>query len=208
MDRTCPAVSDAFQTAAEALVLAANDEKFATCALRPSVIFGPGDGQLIPSLYSCIMKGETPYILGSGLNLWDVTYVTNVADAHVLAVENLLSSRTAAGEAIFISNEQPIPFRDFCLAVWREFGHYPPFQVHIPRSIAAFAGVVADWMSWLTGIQTTLSNGSVNDACATRYCSGTKAREVLGYVPKVGLEEGIKRSCEVRDRCCELDRAS
>ena len=154
------------------------------------------------------MKRETPYILGSGLNLWDITYVTNVADAHVLAVENLLSSRTAAGEAIFISNKQPVPFRDFCLAVWREFGHYPPFQVHVPRSMATLAGVVADWVSWLSGIQTTLSKGSVNDACATRYCSGAKAREVLGYVPKVGVEEGIKRSCEVRDCCYKSDRAS
>jgi len=41
------------------------------------------------------------------------SYVDNVADAHVLAVENLLMSRTAAGEAIFIANEQPIPFRRF-----------------------------------------------------------------------------------------------
>jgi len=54
------------------------------------------------------------------------SYVDNVADAHVLAVDNLLTSRTAAGEAIFITNEQPIPFRDFCLAVWREFEHFPP----------------------------------------------------------------------------------
>ena len=69
----CP-TDKIFQTAAEALVLAANDEKFATCALRPSVLFGPGDCQFIPSLYACIAKGETPFIVGDGLNMWDVTY--------------------------------------------------------------------------------------------------------------------------------------
>jgi sterol-4alpha-carboxylate 3-dehydrogenase (decarboxylating) len=83
-------------------VLAAKDEKLSTCALRPSVIFGPGDYQLIPSLHTCIAKGETPFVIGSGENLWDVTYVSNIADAHVLAVENLLSEKTAAGEAFFI----------------------------------------------------------------------------------------------------------
>ena len=61
------------QAAAEALVLAANDEKFATCALRSSVLVGPGDKQLIPSLHACIAKGETPFVVGDGLNLWDVT---------------------------------------------------------------------------------------------------------------------------------------
>ena len=160
----------------------------------------------MPSLYACIAKGETPYIIGSGLNMWDVSYISNVADAHVLAVENLLSARTAAGEAIFISNEQPVPFRDFCLAVWREFGHYPPFEVHIPKIVAAFAGLIADWVSWFSGTATTLSKGSVQDACATRYFSGRKAQRILGYVANIGIEEGIKRSCEVRYHPSKMKR--
>lgn len=85
------------------------------------------------------------------------SYVDNVADAHVLAVDNLLTSRTAAGEAIFITNEQPIPFRDFCLAVWREFEHFPPFEINIPRIVATFFGLLADLITRLTGTQTTLS---------------------------------------------------
>ncbi|KAL8975441.1 MAG: hypothetical protein Q9197_000339 [Variospora fuerteventurae] len=133
------------------LVLAASNDKLATCSLRPSVVFGPGDPQMIPSLYACIAKGETPFIIGEGLNMWDLTYVGNVADAHVLAVENLLSKRTAAGQAIFISNEQPLPFRDFCLAVWKEFGHYPPFEVKIPETLATFAGFLAECTTWITG---------------------------------------------------------
>lgn len=168
-----------------------------TCALRPSVIFGPGDPQMIPSLYACITKGETPFIIGDGLNMWDVTYVSNVADAHVLAVENLLSTGTARGQAIFISNEQPLPFRDFCLAVWKEFGHYPPFEVKIPEALATFAGYLAECVTWTTGSASTLSRGSVKDACQVRYCSGVGARKILGYKPGVGIEEGIRISCEV-----------
>ena len=169
----------------------------ATCVLRPSVIFGPGDPQLIPSLHECIQKGETPFVIGDGLNMWDVTYVDNVADAHVLAVENLLSKKTAAGRAIFISNEQPLPFRDFCLGVWKEFGHTPPFEVKIPVMIATAAGYVAEWVTWLKGSPSTLSRGSVKDACQTRYCNGLKAREILGYKPHVDVGEGIRISCKV-----------
>ena len=178
-------------------MLQANDEKLATCALRPSVLFGPGDPQLIPSVHACIAKGETPFVIGDGENMWDVTYVGNVADAHVLAVENLLSSRTAAGEAIFISNEEPITFRDFCLAVWKNFDHYPPFVFHIPISVAAFTGYMAEWVTWFTGTPTTLSRGSVFDACGIRYCNGEKARRILGYKPRIGIEEGLHISCKV-----------
>lgn len=178
-------------------MLGADDQKMATCALRPSVLFGPGDHQLIPSIYACIAKGESPFVIGDGENLWDVTYVGNVADAHVLAVENLLSSKTAAGEPIFLSNEEPITFRDFCLAIWSHFGHYPSFELHIPVSVAALAGCIAECVTWFTGTPATLSRGSVRDACGTRYCSGEKARKILGYRPRIGIEEGIRVSCEV-----------
>ena len=178
-------------------MLDARDETFLTCALRPSVLFGPGDYQLIPSIHACIAKGETPFVVGNGENLWDVTYVGNVADAHVLAVENLLSTGTATGEAIFISNEEPITFRDFCLEVWKSFGHYPPFEVHIPVPLASFAGHVAQAVTWITGSPATFSPGSVLDASSTRYCTGEKARKILGYKPRVGIEEGIRISCIV-----------
>lgn len=181
-------------------MLGANDEKLATCALRPSVLFGPGDYQLIPSIHACIAKGESPFVIGDGENLWDVTYVGNVAEAHVLAVENLLSSSTAAGEAIFISNEEPIAFRDFCLAIWANFGHYPSFELHIPVSVGAVIGYVAECFTWFTGTPATLSRGSVLDACATRYCSGEKARKILGYKPRISIEEGIRVSCKVRTK--------
>ena len=127
----------------ERIVLAANSNPtFVTCALRPSVLFGPGDYQLVPSIHACIAKGETPFMLGDTENLWDVTYAPNVAYAHVLAVENLLTTKTAAGEAIFIQNNEPITFRDFCLEVWKNFDHYPPFEIRIPFALASLAGYV------------------------------------------------------------------
>ena len=145
-------------------------------------------------------------MIGDGLNLWDATYVGNIADAHVLAVENLLTSKTAAGEAIFIANEAPITFRDFCLAVWANFDHYPPFTIHIPIALAAFVGLLAELVTWATGTATTLSRGSIFDATATRYCNGSKAQRLLGYHPRIGLEEGLRRSCQVSTQAETMSR--
>ena len=196
------------KAAAEKLVLAANSPALSACALRPSVLFGPGDHQLIPSVHACIAKGETPFILGSAENLWDASYAPNIADAHILAVENLLSSKTAAGEAIFIQNNEPITFRDFCLEVWKNFGHYPPFEMRVPTGVAWLVGLMAETVTWFTGATYTLSRGSVMDACATRYCSGKKARGLLGYEARVGIEEGIRISCEVSNSLSDEIAAS
>ncbi|RHZ51474.1 uncharacterized protein CDV56_104485 [Aspergillus thermomutatus] len=191
-------VPSAFNAAAaEALVLRESSDTMATCSLRPSVLCGPGDYQLLPAIHACIAKGETPFVIGDGFNLWDVTYVTNVADAHVLAAENLMTSKTAAGEAFFIQNNEPITFRDFCLAVWSHFGHIPPFEIHIPQPLAYIAGFVSECSTWMSGTTPTLSRGSVKDACSTRYASGEKARRILGYEARIGIEEGIRLSCEI-----------
>jgi sterol-4alpha-carboxylate 3-dehydrogenase (decarboxylating) len=188
------------QAAAEALVLQHTSDMMPTCTLRPSVVCGPGDHQLVPTIHACIAKKETPFVIGTGSNLWDVTYVTNVADAHVLAAENLKSSRTAAGEAFFIQNNEPITFRDFCLAVWAHYGHTPPFELHIPERLAYLVGLVSEALAWVTGKTTAISRGSVRDACAVRYANGEKARRILGYEARVGIEDGIRMSCEVRNQ--------
>ncbi|KAL4905382.1 hypothetical protein BDW74DRAFT_152545 [Aspergillus multicolor] len=71
------------------------------------------------------------------------------------SAENLASSRTAAGEAFFIQNNEPIAFRDFCLAIWAHFGHTPPFETHIPKWLACFTGLVSETLTWISGKATT-----------------------------------------------------
>lgn len=189
---------------AEQLVLAANTHDFVTCALRSAPIFGPNDPGCIPIIHSCIAAGQTPFILGSGTNLQDYVYVDNVADAHVLAVGNLLNSQTAAGEAIFISNGEPVTARDLCLAVWKEFGHVPRFQVHVSEGLAWWMGLGAEWVTWLTGTESAFSRGIVNDGCRERYVNLAKARRLLGYKPRVSLQDGLRISCQVCSPGCEV----
>lgn len=198
------------------------------------MILGREDYQLVPSIHACIAKYETYFMIGSGDNLYDFTFVDNVAYSALLAVENLLElpltppspwppnqlplekeqiqtetqrghesikRPSAAGQAILISNDEPITFRDFMLAIWAQFDHVPNpgWCVTIPENVAWFAGMLAEAWSWLRGgkERTTLCRGSVKDAIGTRYASLDRAKRILGYQPRVNLDEGIRISCAV-----------
>lgn len=220
----------ASKAVAEPVVLEANSERMATCALRPATIIGPGDNfGVVAAIHNCIAKGETPFVIGDGDNMYDFVYITNVADAHLLALENLLAHQSgsplrkspdattadekngnlvemdgvlekgesAAGKAFFISNQEPVYFRDFMLAIWAHWGHYPPFTVKVPGQIAWFAGLIADIVTWWTGAEPTLGRGSVSDALGTRYSNNARAKRVLGYVPRVGFVDAVRLACEV-----------
>ncbi|KAF1996066.1 C-3 sterol dehydrogenase/C-4 decarboxylase-like protein [Amniculicola lignicola CBS 123094] len=184
------------KTIAENLVLSANVSDFLTCSLRSAPIFGPNDISVIPTIHGLINRGESPWIVGDGTNLIDFVYLSNVADAHVLAVANLLNSGTAAGEAIFITNGEPIAFRNLCVAIWKEFDHFPRFEFTIPKSLAWWLGYGSEWLSWATGSEGTFSRGAVKEATRTCYASIAKARRVLGYEPKVSLPDGLRTSCQ------------
>lgn len=95
---------------AEELVLAANGKDgLLTCALRPSGIFGPGDRQAISGFHSVIKNGQTKFQIGSNENLFDWTYVGNVAHAHLLAADKLATAYPIAGL------HEPLPEVDLSL---------------------------------------------------------------------------------------------
>jgi sterol-4alpha-carboxylate 3-dehydrogenase (decarboxylating) len=70
--------------AGEKAVLSANSASLAVVALRPSGIFGEGDSVMVPTFVKQAKRGKMKYIIGNGKNVWDFTYVGNVAQAHVL----------------------------------------------------------------------------------------------------------------------------
>ncbi|KXT09361.1 hypothetical protein AC579_3819 [Pseudocercospora musae] len=166
------------------------------CALRPCTIIGPGDVAVISLIHDLMLKMESHFVVGSGDTLFDFVYLDNVVDAHVLAIENMLSSETAAGHAFFISNQQPVYFWDFFLAIWAEFDHVPSFRIFIPAWLAWIVALIMELITFFTGTSPTINTGSVKDAIRTQYSDNSKARAILGYVPKIGLSEGVRRSCD------------
>jgi Nucleoside-diphosphate-sugar epimerases len=115
---------------AEKIVLAANDDTLATVALRPRLIWGPGDNQLLPRIVERAKAGRLA-LVGDGRNLVDSTYIDNAAQAHFDAFEHLAIGSACAGRAYFISNGEPWPMEDLVNALLRAAGA-PEVHRHIP----------------------------------------------------------------------------
>ena len=178
---------------AEAKVLNANNASLATVALRPHLIWGPGDHHLFPRLVQKSRAGRLRRV-GHGNNLVDTTYVDNAADAHRLAAKALFPGSAASGKAYFISNGEPMSLWeliDRMLACANE----PP--VH--RRIGARA---AYWIGWLMELGYHLT-GTESEPPMTRFVARQlatehwfrleAARRDLGYVPRVTITEGLRR---------------
>jgi sterol-4alpha-carboxylate 3-dehydrogenase (decarboxylating) len=93
-----------------------------TTAIRTHAVFSANDNNLLPPMLSAPRNVH----LGSGQNLYDFTYAPNLAHAHVLAAQNLLSvtpaepsnPASAAGKPFFVTNAEPLPFRTFMNMLW------------------------------------------------------------------------------------------
>lgn len=184
--------------AAERWALEQNSEAIRTCALRPHVVFGPGDARFMPALLAKGPKGKLRVQVGMRDWLSDYTYVTNLADAVVLA-DVALSEGRAGGEAYFITNGEPIPFWDFVRKVAARLG-WPPIKYRIPRAIPYGLAAAKETLDAMRGIRGAPEDGmsrfAIRYLCTHHYFSIDKARADLGYVPAVTIDEGIEITCK------------
>lgn len=194
---------------AESLVVAANRQyrDMLTVALRPAGIFGEGDRQMIPNMIRAYEKGQTKFQLGNNTNLFDFTYVGNVAHAHILAAIALVephplpspppAHRRVDGEVFFITNDSPIYFWDFARMVWSAAGDTTqPSQVWvIGKDIGLTIASIIEWAFWAAGgYKPNLTRKAVNYSSMTRYYNIDKAKNTLGYKPIFELEESVVKS--------------
>lgn len=188
----------------EALVIKSNDiNGLLTCCIRPSSIFGPGDKLLVPSLVSAARAGKLKFLIGDGKNMYDFTYVENVAHAHICAERALASERIAAeraaGQAYFITNMEPIKFWEFVSLVLEGLGYERP-RIKIPVYVVMpIAHLVERTYKLLAPYgmkvpQFTPSRIRLLSCSRTFNCS--KANDRLGYTPIVPLQEGLRRTIE------------
>lgn len=185
---------------AELAVVAANDpETLRTVCLRPAGIFGPGDRQLVPGLRTAARLGQSKFQLGDNNNLFDWSYVGNVADAHVLAAQKLVDPAQAdavSGEVFFITNDAPTYFWTLARTVWKADGHIDKYNIVLPKPVAVVAGYLLQFVSLLLKKEPGLTPFRVKVTCATRYHDISKAKAVLGYTPAVSLEDGIQHTLD------------
>lgn len=183
----------ATKTIAEQAVLAANGPGLATIALRPRLIWGPGDQQLLPRLVERARAGRLR-IVGRGDNLIDTTYIDNAAQAHLDAFDHLQPGATCAGRAYFISNGEPRPAREIINALLQAAGA-PPIHRTLPFALAYAIGAVCEgaWTLLPLRGEPPLTRFLAEQLATTHWYDMAPATRELGYVPRVTIDEGLRR---------------
>jgi len=178
---------------AERAVLAANSPELATVALRPHLIWGPGDPQLVARIVARARAGRL-WLVGDGRNLVDTTFVDNAANAHLLACDSLRPDAPCGGKAYFITNGEPRPLREILDAILAAAG-LPPLRRQLPYPVAIAAATVVETAYRLLRPdgEPPLTRMLVRHLATAHWYDITAARRDLGYEPSVSLDEGFRR---------------
>jgi nucleoside-diphosphate-sugar epimerase len=190
----------ATKAAAERAVLAANGGDLRTLALRPHLIWGPGDTQLLPRFVAQQRAGKLRR-LGRGEHLIDTTYIDDAARAHVLALDALQDNPNAAGRAYFISQGEPIPLWHMINGMLAAAGCGPVTRV-VPPFVGCAAGAILEGVHALFGLKTEprMTRFVAHILTAAHWFDISAARRELGYEPRVTIGEGLARLKEWIDR--------
>lgn len=178
------------KAAAEQLALAADQPGFRVLAVRPHVVWGPGDTQLVGRIVARARAGRLP-ILGSGAPLIDTTYVDNAVDALVAA---LAAPADSYGQAYVVTNGEPRPVRELIDAICAASG-VPVPRRRIPAALAraAGAGLDAAWARLPLPGEPPLTRFVAEQLSTAHWFDQRRTREALGWEPRVSVDEGIAR---------------
>jgi nucleoside-diphosphate-sugar epimerase len=164
---------------AEERVLGANRDGLATMIVRPRFIWGAGDTNLIPKIVDTVKRGRFGWI-GGGHYPTSTCHVDNVAEGILLAAE-----RGKPGEIYFLTDGDPVDFRDFLTQLLATQG-VDPGDRNVPRWVARTTAALTGWMKrppvTRTAIALVGQEVTVVDA---------KARRELGYTSHVSREQGL-----------------
>ncbi len=181
------------KTLAEQAVLAANDLELTTLALRPHLIWGPGDPHLVPRVLSRARAGKLA-LVGNGSNLVDSTYVENAALAHLLALDKLAPEATCAGKAYFISNGEPLAMETLLNHILSA-ANLPPITRYIQPQLAYAAGAILEMVYRRLWPQhePIMTRFLARQLATSHWFQLDRARQDLGYQPPINLDEGFQR---------------
>jgi sterol-4alpha-carboxylate 3-dehydrogenase (decarboxylating) len=200
---------------AEEAIQAANrngghdDRGVLTCSIRPGLIFGEHDAGALGKMFAVAQQGRSKFQMGNGQNPYDFVYAGNLADAHLLAAHALLEtwgkprpadpSFRVDGEVFNITNDDPWFFWDFQRAVASETGNpvLPEHIIAIPKWLGLAMGFVSEWVVWAIsgGTRTpNMTREGIRFSTLIRTLNIDKAKRVLGYRPKVNMQDAIQLS--------------
>jgi len=192
VDETCPYPArtpflySESKAQAERRVLAANAPGFATLALRPRFVWGPGDTTLVPELRAMAERGAFAWI-GGGQATTSTTHIANLVHGTRLALE-----KGRGGEAYFLTDGEPIRFREL-LPRLAEANGFTLAGPSIPAPLARGAAFALETLWRAVGARSAppLTRHAVALMCCDCTLDDRKAQRELGYAPVITLSEGL-----------------
>jgi 2-alkyl-3-oxoalkanoate reductase len=178
---------------AERIVLASNSPELATVALRPHLIWGPGDNHLIPRIIARAKAGRLRKI-GARPNLVDSIYIDNAAEAHLLAADRLEPGSALAGRVYFLSQGDPRPLWDLVNGILHAAG-LPPTTRTVSPTVARLAGVLLEttYRALRLPGEPLMTHFLAHQLASAHWFNIDAARRDLGYSPRVSIEDGLQR---------------
>lgn len=181
------------KTTAELMALSANGGGLSVVALRPHLIWGPGDNHLVPRLVARAREGRLR-LFGDGQQLVDHVFVENAARAHLAAARRLAPGSPLAGRAYFITNGEPRPLAALLEVILGAYG-LPPVRRRLPAGVAYGAGWLLEWLYRsldLSG-EPLLTRFLAKELSTAHWFDISAARRDFAYAPAVSLAEGVER---------------
>lgn len=175
---------------AERIALAAHGPDMAVVAVRPHLVWGPGDTQLVARIVERGRSGRLA-LVGRGTALIDTTYVDNAAEALVAALD---AAEAAGGEAYVVSNGEPRPVAEILTAICAAAGvRGPRRSVPFPVAWAAGAAVDGLWSTLRRDDDPPITRFLAEQLATAHWFDQRRTRQALGWAPRVGLDEGFAR---------------
>jgi nucleoside-diphosphate-sugar epimerase len=182
-----PALYSATKARAEQLVRAAAREGFETVVLRPRFVWGVGDTTLLPQIAGLVRSGRFAWVDG-GRHRTSTTHVANVVEGLLLAAR-----RGRPGEAYFITDGEPVVFRDFLGELIATQGLTPPSR-SMPDGLARALATAGEglWTALPLPGRPPLTRFAYWVMAQDCTIKTDKARGELGYAPVKTIAEGLR----------------
>jgi nucleoside-diphosphate-sugar epimerase len=178
------------QTKAKGELLALERDRpgFAVVAIRPHLVWGPGDTQLVERIVDRARRGRLPLING-GTALIDSTYVDNGATAIAAALEQ---AESAHGRAFVVTNGEPRPVAELLAGICRAAGVEPPHWV-VPSGLALAAGLAVErwWKIFPGADEPPMTRFLAEQLSTAHWFDQRDTRRALNWTPAVSVEEGF-----------------
>jgi len=176
---------------AEQHALAAADSTMAVVGVRPHLVWGPGDTQLVGRIVDRARSGRLA-LIGGGTALVDTTYITNAASALVAALDAARPDAACSGRAYVIANGEPRPVRELVEAILRAAGVDASAR-RVPLRLATMAGSLVErvWALRHTDDEPPLTRFLAEQLGTAHWFDPRPARIDLGWTPTVTLDQGF-----------------